>query len=329
MTERGITDRNLALEAVRVTEASALAAARLMGRGDEEAADRAAVEAMFEALQILSVDGTVRVGERNTVGNARLAVGTKVGNGSGPKVDVALLPLEGPTIIARGEPNGISVIAMTQEGGFLYVPEVYMEKIAVGRDLPDDVVDLDAEPATNLKELAKAKKVAVSDLVVCTLDRPRHKEIIAKIREAGAHIMLMADGDVSGIIAASQPESVVDMYLGTGNAAQGVLAAAALACIGGQMQARLVLRSDDDKALAAGAGIKDPSRRYAVREMASGDVTFAATGVTTGPMLAGVRRRGTWAITQSLVMRSKTGTLRYIEAHHNVGRPAVVRKVNG
>ena len=230
MTERGITDRNLALEAVRVTEASALASARLMGRGDEEAADRAAAEAMFEALQILSVDGTVRIGERNTIGNARLAVGTKVGNGSGPKVDVALLPLEGPTIIARGEPNGISVIAMTQEGGFLCVPDVYMEKIAVGRDLPDDVVDLDAEPATNLKELAKAKKVAVSDLVVCTLDRPRHKEIIAKIRAAGARIMLMADGDVSGIIAASQPESVVDMYLGTGNAAQGVLAAAALTC---------------------------------------------------------------------------------------------------
>lgn len=329
MTEGGITDRNLALEAVRVTEASALAAARLMGRGDEEAADQAAVDAMFEALEILSVDGTVRIGERNTEGNARLAVGTRVGTGTGPRVDVALLPLEGPTIVARGEPNGISVIAMTQEGGFLHVPDIYMDKIAVGRDLPDGVVDIDAEPAANLKELAKAKKVAVSDLVVCTLDRPRHKEIIAKTREAGARIMLLADGDVSGIIATSQPESVVDMYVGTGAAAQGVLAAAALACIGGQMQARLVCRSEDDKALAASVGIKDTSRRYETREMASGDVTFAATGVTSGPMLTGVRRRGSWAMTQSVVMRSKTGTLRYIDAHHNTGRPAVVRKING
>jgi fructose-1,6-bisphosphatase II / sedoheptulose-1,7-bisphosphatase len=323
MSDHAIADRNLALEAVRVTEAAALAASRYMGRGDEEAADRAAVTAMYDALQILTIDGTVRVGER--AGNAaKLAVGLKVGSGIGPKVDVALLPLEGPTIIARGEPNGLSVLAMTEEGGFLHVPDVYMEKIAIGRGLPNGIVDLDAQPAENLKALARAKRVDVSDLVVCTLDRPRHKEIIARTREAGARIMLLADGDVSGIIATSQPDNVVDMYIGTGDAPQGVLAAAALACIGGQMQARLTFRNEDEKAIAKAAGLKELDRKYGVRDMASGDVTFAATGVTSGAMLAGVHMRHGWAITQSMVMRSKTGTLRYIEAHHNYAHESVV-----
>lgn len=327
MSDHAITDRNLAMEAVRVTEATALAASRFMGRGDEEAADRAAVAAMEKALQILSIEGTVRIGERAS-GNSRLTVGSSAGTGVGPKVDVALLPLEGPTIIARGEPNGLSVIAMTEAGGFLNVPDVYMNKIAVGRGLPDGVVDLDADPASNLKELAKARKIGVSDLVVCTLDRPRHKEIIAKTREAGARIMLLADGDVSGIIATSQPDNIVDMYVGIGDAPQGVLAAAALCCIGGQMQARLVIRNEDDKAAAVAAGVKELDHKYSLREMASGDVTFAATGVTSGAMLAGVHSRHGWAITQSMVMRSKTGTLRYIEAHHNYAHESIVGPIS-
>jgi fructose-1,6-bisphosphatase II / sedoheptulose-1,7-bisphosphatase len=324
MSDNRVADRNLAMEAVRVTEASALAASRFMGRGDEEAADTAAVVAMHDALRILTIDGTVRIGERATGNASRLQVGAKVGSGNGPKVDVALLPLEGPTIIARGEPNGLSVIAMTEDGGFLHVPHVYMDKIAVGRGLPEGVVDLDATPAENLKALAKAKQVDVSDLVVCTLDRPRHKEIIAKTREAGARIMLLADGDVSGIIATSQPDNVVDMYVGIGDAPQGVLAAAALACIGGQMQARLAFRNEDEKAAAKAAGIVQLDRKYSVKEMAAGDVTFAATGVTSGAMLAGVHSRHGWAITQSMVMRSKTGTLRYIEAHHNYAKETVI-----
>ena len=324
MSDNRVADRNLAMEAVRVTEASALAASRFMGRGDEESADTAAVAAMHDALRILTIDGTVRIGERGSGNASRLQVGTKVGSGNGPKVDVALLPLEGPTIIARGEPNGLSVIAMTEDGGFLHVPHVYMDKIAVGRGLPEGVVDLDATPAENLKALAKAKQVDVSDLVVCTLDRPRHKEIIAKTREAGARIMLLADGDVSGIIATSQPDNVVDMYVGVGDAPQGVLAAAALACIGGQMQARLVFRNEDEKAAARAAGVVQFDRKYRVKDMAAGDVTFAATGVTSGAMLAGVHSRHGWAITQSMVMRSKTGTLRYIEAHHNYAQETVI-----
>ena len=325
MSESTKSDRNLAMEAVRVTEAAALAASRLMGCGDEEAADRAAMEAMHDVLTGLAIDGIIRIGEGPRDENPKLYIGEKVGSGDRPEVEVALLPLEGPTIIAKGEPNGLSVIAMAQNGGFLSVPNIYMNKIAVGCGLPECVVDLDEEPARNLKELARAKGVAVDDLVVCALDRPRHHELIAKVREAGARIMLIADGDVSGVVATTQPRSGVDIYMGIGSAREGVLAAAALSCVGGGMQARLVVRNDDEKDRAAQCGITDLDRKYDAANMASGAVTFAATGVTSGAMLSGVRTVAGCAVTHSMVMRSTTGTLRYIETHHDFARQAGLR----
>jgi fructose-1,6-bisphosphatase II / sedoheptulose-1,7-bisphosphatase len=312
-------DRNLALEVVRVTEAAALAASRLMGRGDEKAADQAAVDAMRRALNGLAIDGTVVIGEGERDEAPMLYIGEKVGSG-GPRVDIALDPLEGTTITAKGGPNALAVIAMAEEGGFLNAPDVYMEKLAVGGGLPDGVVDIDNAPAVNLKNLAKAKKADISDLVVCILDRPRHSELIAKVREAGARIMLIGDGDVSGVIATSRPDTGVDIYMGSGGAPEGVLAAAALRCIGGQMQARLVFRNDDEKARAAKWGVKDLSRKYTMLDLAKGDVMFAATGVTDGSMVRGIRRFAGGASTHSIVMRSKTGTVRVIEATHNFDR---------
>ncbi|MBV9202412.1 MAG: class II fructose-bisphosphatase, partial [Alphaproteobacteria bacterium] len=238
-------DRNLALEAVRVTEAAALSASRLMGRGDEKAADQAAVDAMREALNSLAIAGTVVIGEGERDEAPMLYIGEKVGSGNGPPIDIALDPLEGTTITAKGGANALAVIAMADAGGFLNAPDVYMDKIAVGGGLPDDLVDLDEPPSGNLKNLARAKKVEVSDLVVCILDRPRHAELIAKVREAGARITLISDGDVSGVIATSEPDTGIDMYVGSGGAPEGVLAAAALRCIGGQMQGRLLFRNDD------------------------------------------------------------------------------------
>ncbi len=324
MTRDPVADRNLAMEAVRVTEATALAASRYMGCGDEEIADRAAVEAMHQALAVLSIDGTIRIGEGAPGEAEKLYAGERVGSGQGLKVDVALLPLEGPTIIAKGEPNGLSVLAMAEEGGFLNTPDIYMDKIAIGFGLPAGLVDLDEEPGKNLGELAKAKGVEVGDLVVCALDRPRHKEMIAKIRDAGARMMLIADGDVSGVVATTQPESGVDIYMGIGGALEGVLAAAAMSCIGGQMQTRLVFRDDAEKSRAAECGITELERKYEVSDMAKGEITFATTGITSGAMLAGVRSHDSGiVITQSMVMRSKTGTVRYIEAHHNLIRKAV------
>ncbi|MEQ8967225.1 MAG: class II fructose-bisphosphatase [Azospirillaceae bacterium] len=313
-------DRNLALEAVRVTEGAALSASLLMGRGDERKADQAAVDAMRKALNSLAIDGEVVIGEGERDEAPMLFIGEKVGTGQGPEIDIALDPLEGTTITAKGGPNALAVVAMANKGGFLKAPDVYMEKIAVGGDLPDDLIDLEATPAANLKSLALAKRAEISDLVVCILDRPRHQELIAKVREAGARIMLISDGDVSGVIATSQPEAGVDMYIGTGGAPEGVLAAAALRCIGGQMQGRLVFRNDDEKARAARHGITDLSRVYGLQDMASGDVMFAATGVTGGPMLRGVRRFPAGAVTHSIVMRSKSGTVRTIEARHNFER---------
>ncbi|MGE0723381.1 MAG: class II fructose-bisphosphatase [Alphaproteobacteria bacterium] len=310
-------ERNLALEVVRVTEAAALSASRLMGRGDEKKADQAAVDAMRRALNALAIDGTVVIGEGERDEAPMLYIGEKVGTGKGPKIDIALDPLEGTTITAKGGPNALAVVAMAEEGGFLNAPDVYMDKIAVGGGLPEGVVDLDNAPADNLRSLARAKKVEVADLVVCILDRPRHADLIAKVREAGARIMLISDGDVSGVIATAQPESGVDMYCGSGGAPEGVLAAAALRCIGGQMQGRLLFRNDDEKARAKRLGVKDLNRKYGMLDLASGDVMFAATGVTNGAMLRGVRRFSGGAMTHSMVMRSKTGTVRYIEAHHN------------
>jgi fructose-1,6-bisphosphatase II / sedoheptulose-1,7-bisphosphatase len=242
-----------------------------------------------------------------------------VGSG-GPKVDIALDPLEGTTITAKGGHNALAVVAMAAEGGFLNAPDVYMDKIAVGVGLPDGVVDLDAKPEQNLRELAKAKKVEVADIVACILDRPRHAELIARVRAAGARIMLISDGDVSGVIATSRADSGVDIYLGSGGAPEGVLAAAALRCIGGQMQGRLLFRNDDERARAKKWGVSDLSRKYGLLDMAKGDVMFAATGVTDGAMLRGVRRSRAGATTHSMVMRSKTGTVRIIEAHHNFER---------
>ena len=313
-------DRNLALEAVRVTEAAALAASRLMGRGDERAADQVAVDAMRAALNSLAIDGTVVIGEGERDEAPMLYIGEKVGAGGGPKIDIALDPLEGTTITAKGLTNALAVVAMAEEDGFLNAPDVYMDKIAVGGGLPEGLVDLDESPAANLESLAGAKGVEVSDLVACILDRPRHEDLIAQVREAGARIMLITDGDVSGVIATSQPESGVDIYLGSGGAPEGVLAAAALRCIGGQMQGRLIFRNDEERGRAANCGIVDLDRKYGLLDMANGDVMFAATGVTNGTMLRGVRREAGRAYTHSMVMRSKTGTVRLVEAHHNLER---------
>jgi fructose-1,6-bisphosphatase II / sedoheptulose-1,7-bisphosphatase len=312
-------DRNLALEAVRVTEAAALAASKLMGRGDEKKADQAAVDAMRTTLNSLAIDGTVVIGEGERDEAPMLFIGEKVGAG-GPKIDIALDPLEGTTITAKGLPNALAVMAMAEHGGFLNAPDVYMDKIAVGGGLPDGIVDLDKTPAANLKDLAKAKKVDVSDLVVCILDRPRHAELIAKVREAGARIMLIGDGDVSGVMATSDPETGIDIYMGSGGAPEGVLAAAALRCIGGQMQGRLLFRNDDERGRAHRLGVTDLNRKYTMMDLAHGDVMFAATGVTNGSMLKGVRRIPGGAFTHSVVMRSKTGTVRYIEAKHDFTR---------
>jgi fructose-1,6-bisphosphatase II / sedoheptulose-1,7-bisphosphatase len=319
-TKASTMDRNLALEAVRVTEAAALAASRLMGRGDEMAADQAAVDAMRRALNGLNIAGTVVIGEGERDEAPMLYIGEKVGTGDGPKIDIALDPLEGTTITAKGGPNALAVVAMAEEGGFLNAPDVYMDKIAVGGGLPDDLVDLDAPPRENLKALAKAKKVEISDLVVCVLDRPRHSDLIAKVREAGARIMLISDGDVSGVIATSRPDSGVDIYMGIGGAPEGVLAAAALRCIGGHMQGRLVFRNEDEKARGLRWGLTDFDRKYGLLDLANGDVMFAATGVTDGTMLKGVRRFHGGAATHSMVMRSKSGTVRLVEATHNFDR---------
>jgi fructose-1,6-bisphosphatase II / sedoheptulose-1,7-bisphosphatase len=313
-------DRNLALEAVRVTEVAALSASRLMGRGDEKAADQAAVDAMRTALNGLTIDGTVVIGEGERDEAPMLYIGEKVGAGHGPKIDIALDPLEGTTITAKGGANALATLAMADAGGFLNAPDVYMEKIAVGGGLPDNLVHIEAEPAKNLRELARAKKTDIADLVVCILDRPRHSELIAKVRSAGARIMLIGDGDVSGVIATSDPETGIDIYMGSGGAPEGVLAAAALRCIGGQMQGKLLFRNDDERGRAHRLGITDLDRVYSLLDLAHGDVMFAATGVTNGTMLKGVRRFAGGAMTHSVVMRSRTGTVRYIEAKHDLSR---------
>lgn len=314
-------DRNFALEAVRVTEAAALACANWMGRGDEKAADQAAVNAMRRALNTLSIEGTVVIGEGERDKAPMLYIGEKVGTGEGPKIDIALDPLEGTTICATGGPNALAVVAMAEENGFLHAPDVYMDKIAVGGGLPNGVIDLDATPETNIRNLARAKGCEPSEVVAMILERERHEELIAKVREAGARIVLIGDGDVAGVIATASEETGVDVYMGTGGAPEGVLAAAALRCIGGQMQGRLLFRDEDEKARATRMGISDFDRKYTLEEMASGDVMFAATGVTSGSMLDGVKRhRDGGAETHSIVMRSKTGTVREVRAKHNFTR---------
>ena len=311
-----VLDRNLALDLVRVTEAAALASSRWMGKGDKNQADGAATDAMRRAFDTVPIDGTVVIGEGEMDEAPMLYIGEKVGAG-GPAMDIAVDPLEGTKLTATGGPNALCVVALAEHGNFLHAPDIYMDKIAVGGGLPPDLIGLDASPAENLRNLARAKKCDISDLVVCTLDRDRHEALIAACREAGARVILLPDGDVAGVIATTLPGSGVDIYIGSGGAPEGVLAAAALRCTDGQMQGRLLFEDDTQIARARTMGVTDPNRIYTVTDMARGDVMFAATGVTTGAMLRGVTRDAHGGVTHSLVMRSKSGTVRYIEAHHN------------
>jgi fructose-1,6-bisphosphatase II / sedoheptulose-1,7-bisphosphatase len=314
-----VVDRNLALELVRVTEAAAIAASAWIGRGDKNAADGAAVDAMRKAFDTVAITGTVVIGEGEMDEAPMLYIGEKIGLG-GPPVDIAVDPLEGTAITAKGGPNAIATVALAEQGCFLHAPDIYMDKIAIGPGLPEGLVDLDAPVEVNLRELARAKKCAINDLMVCILDRDRHKGLIKACRAAGARIMLIGDGDVAGVIAVSEPEAGVDMYVGSGGAPEGVLAAAALRCIGGQLQGRLLFENEEQIARARDMGLADPHRKFGVSDMAQGDVMFAATGVTSGPMLRGVRRTAAGAITHSIVMRSKSGTVRFVEGHHNFSR---------
>lgn len=311
-------DRNLALEAVRVTEAAALAASRTVGRGDEQAADAAAVDAMRGALNALAIQGRVVIGEGERDEAPMLYIGEEVGNGHGPRLDIALDPLEGTSITAKGGENALAVLAMADEGSFLNAPDTYMQKFAVGPGVDESTLDLDAPVGDVLQKIARAKAARTDDLLVCILDRPRHEQLISDVRKAGARISLIQDGDVSAVIAASEPDSGIDVYIGTGGAPEGVLAAAALQCTGGKMLGRLVFRNDDERARAEKWGITDLNKIYTTDDLAKPhNVMFAATGVTNGAMLRGVRRYAGGAITHSIVMRSKSGTIRRIEATHN------------
>ncbi|MDC0473848.1 class II fructose-bisphosphatase, partial [Alphaproteobacteria bacterium] len=287
-----------------------------IGRGDEKAADQAAVDAMRRELNTLNIDGEVVIGEGERDEAPMLFIGEKVGTGKGPKVDIALDPLEGTTLTAKGMQNALAVVAMAEGGTLLNAPDVYMEKIAIGGGYPAGLIDLDADPADNVKALAKAKGAGVELVNVCILDRPRHAEIIAKVREAGARVTLISDGDIAGVIHCTDPATGIDMYLGTGGAPEGVLAAAGLRCTGGQMQGRLVTNDDGQKQRAAKMGIKDFNKKYEMNEMASGDVVLSVTGVTSGSMLSGIQQNGNEVWTDTLLMRSSTNTIRWIKARH-------------
>ncbi len=308
----------LTLEAARVAEAAAIASSDWIGRGDEKAADQAAVDAMRTALNAVEMQGTVVIGEGERDEAPMLYIGEKVGTGKGASIDIALDPLEGTTLCATHGAGSLTVLAFAEAGKFLHAPDVYMEKIAVGDGLPDGVVALENSPKVNLKNLAKAKGCEVSDLLVVMLERPRHAELIAKTREAGARIQLIQDGDVAGIITTAMPEMGVAMYMGTGGAPEGVLAAAALRCLGGQMQGRLLFKEDAQRSRAAKMGITDPNRIYTMQEMAGGDVIFAATGVTDGALLNGIVVDGEHVTTHTMVMCSKTRTLRTIHTSHTL-----------
>jgi fructose-1,6-bisphosphatase II / sedoheptulose-1,7-bisphosphatase len=310
-------DRILTLELVRVTERAAVAAARLRGRGDEMAADQAAVDAMRQELNRLPIDGTVVIGEGERDEAPMLFIGEKVGTKKGPKVDIALDPLEGTTICAKNLPNALAVIAIAEEGSLLNAPDSYMEKVAIGPGYRSGIVDLDAAPADNINALAKAKGVPVSEITACILDRPRHARIIEEVRATGAAIRLIGDGDVAGVIHTTNPDDTgIDIYMGIGGAPEGVLAAAALRCIGGQMQGRLVINSDEQRERAKRMGIEDIDHKFDMIEMAHGDVLFAATGVTDGNLLAGVKFGRQSITTHTVVMRSSSGTVRWIRAEH-------------
>lgn len=318
-----VLDRVLVLEMVRVTEAAAIAASRLIGRGDEKAADAAAVEAMRIAFNDLYMDGTVVIGEGERDEAPMLYIGEKVGSaiGSGPKIDIALDPLEGTTITAKAGPNALAVLAISEEGGLLNAPDVYMEKLAVGPGYPEGIIDLSKSPSENVQAVAKAKGVSPGEIIVCVLDRPRHEKLIAELRSIGCGIMLIPDGDVAGVIATTNPETTIDMYMGSGGAPEGVLACAALRCVGGQFKGRLLFRNDDEKGRARKWGITNLDKIYDLKELAKGDCIFAATGVTDGSLLKGVKRMPNGLMTtDSVVMRASSGTVRWIKGEHHAER---------
>jgi len=310
-------DRILSLEIARVTERAAVAAAKQCGRGNEKAADQAAVDAMRREMNKLSIAGTIVIGEGERDEAPMLFIGERVGSGQGPQVDIAVDPLEGTTLCAKNMPGAIATMAMAEGGTLLNAPDVYMEKIAIGPGYKKGVVDLDAPAEENIRALAAAKGVKPEDITALILDRPRHADLIAAVRKAGASVRLITDGDVAGVIHTADPESTgIDIYIGIGGAPEGVLAAAALACIGGQFQGRLVLDTEEKRSRAAKMGINDPRKKYQMEDMVKGDCLFAATGITTGSMLRGVRFREALIETETVVMRSVTGTVRWIRAEH-------------
>ena len=311
-------DKNYFEKFIQATEKGAIGAFPFIGKGDKNAADQGSVDMMRNELNLIDMDGEVVIGEGEMDEAPMLYIGEQVGTKKGQKLDIALDPLEGTTICATGGNNALTVIAFSSKGGFLNAPDVYMDKIAIGGGLPKDIIDLDETPKKNLENLALAKKTDINNLVVCVLDRPRHKDIISSCREAGVRIILIPDGDVSGIIATSNPNSGIDMYIGIGGAPEGVLAAAALRCMGGQMQARLKFNHEYEIERANKLGITDLDKKYLLRDLASGDAMFAATGVTDGSMLKGVRVVEDKAYTESIVMRSVSGTVRTITAAHNL-----------
>ena len=311
-----LLERILTLEIVRVTERAAVSSARLRGRGQEKAADQAAVDAMRRELNKLPIDGTVVIGEGELDEAPMLFIGEKVGTRSGPKVDIAVDPLEGTVLCAKNMPGAIATLAMADEGTLLHAPDCYMDKIAIGPGYPKGTIDLDAPADENIANLARAKGVKPSDITAILLDRPRHAKIIEAVRKTGAAVTLISDGDVAGVIHCAEPRTGIDIYLGIGGAPEGVLAAAALRCIGGQMQTRLVIDSEALRERTLKMGIKDPKKKYAIEDMVRGDCLFAATGVTTGAMLAGVKFGKDMIETDTVVMRSATGTVRRIRADH-------------
>ncbi|MHA6718246.1 class II fructose-bisphosphatase [Sphingomonas sp. RS6] len=319
-TASHVLDRVLVLEMVRVTEAAAIAASTLIGRGDEKAADHAAVEAMREALNQLYMDGTVVIGEGERDEAPMLYIGEKVGAaiGKGPKIDIALDPLEGTTITAKAGPNALAVLAVAEEGCLLNAPDVYMDKIAVGPGYPEGVIDLTRTPTENVCAVAAAKGVKPHEIIACVLDRPRHEKLIAELRAVGCGIMLIPDGDVAGVIATSDPDTTIDIYMGQGGAPEGVLACAALRCVGGQFQGRLLFRNEDERARARKWGIEDLDKVYTLDDLAKGDCIFAATGVTDGSLLAGVKRMRGKMTTESVVMRASSGTVRWVKGEHRI-----------
>ena len=327
-TPSKVLDRVLVLEMVRVTEAAAVAASKLIGRGDEKAADAAAVEAMRKAFDELYMDGTVVIGEGERDEAPMLYIGEKVGGGTGPgnenapKIDIALDPLEGTTITANAGPNALAVLAAAEEGCLLNAPDTYMDKLAVGPGYPDGVIDLAKSVTENVEAVARAKGVKPAEITVCVLERDRHADIIAELRGIGCGIHLIPDGDVAGVIAVTDEDTSIDMYMGQGGAPEGVLAAAALRCVGGQFNGRLVFRNEEEKDRARKWGIadKDFDRIYRLEELAKGDCIFAATGVTSGSLLDGVKtRRDGVMTTESVVMRASSGTVRWIKGEHRVG----------